>query len=653
MSLPRWSSLTLRTKGLVVVALPVLPLLFFWLIIGAALVRQAAPASTATRTLTIQAGLARAVAALLDTEAAARAYAAGGGPDALARFDQARGQVPAFFAQVDQAVIDDGVRASLRGAETRAAAGLDRLSAAIAQAPASPGELAAALDASAATAEDVRARVASIEQRVLALQAERAARSQRATLWLLGILLGGSLLCTGAGFAGALVLARGINTRAQRLTDVADALANGEVLPVQAAPIRDEIDTLDAHLRRASALLEQRARDLRDASHTLDDFFNLSGDLFCVAGFDGYFKRLNPAWARTFGFTTEEFCARPFIEWVHPDDRERTISEAGGLARGQETVSFENRYLSADGSYRWLLWNARSRVDEGVIYASARDVSDEREARLALDRANTALRGRTAELEASNRELEAFSYSVSHDLRAPLRAIAGFSQSVEEDYADRLDDAGRHALGRIRAGAMRMGQLIDELIDLSRFTRADMQRQPVDLTALAAAIVAELRQRAPGRDAEIAIAEGLVAVGDPRMLRVALQNLLENAWKYTGRTAAARIELGVTRQDGADVFHVRDNGAGFDNRYAAKLFSAFERLHTESEFEGTGIGLATVQRIVRRHGGRIWADGRVGAGAVFFFTLEPDPRRPHDSEPDDSARRGQPGRRRPDLAGVS
>ncbi len=239
-----------------------------------------------------------------------------------------------------------------------------------------------------------------------------------------------------------------------------------------------------------------------------------------------------------------------------------------------------------------------------------------------LSGANAALAETANQLASTNKELEAFSYSVSHDLRAPLRSIDGFSRIVEQRYADRMDEQGVNYLQRVRAASRRMGQLIDDLLSLSRLTRADLRKEPVDLSALAAGIVADLQERFPERRVGVSIAPDLRADCDPRLMRVALENLLGNAWKFTGKTAEPCVEIGKT--DGADgrpVFYVRDNGAGFDMTYADKLFGAFQRLHGMTEFEGTGIGLATVQRIVHRHGGRVWAEGEVDRGATFFFTL--------------------------------
>ncbi|HUB07205.1 MAG TPA: response regulator [Myxococcales bacterium] len=226
------------------------------------------------------------------------------------------------------------------------------------------------------------------------------------------------------------------------------------------------------------------------------------------------------------------------------------------------------------------------------------------------------------ELERKNRELEAFSYSVSHDLRAPLRSIDGFGRALVEDCADRLDERGRHHLDRIRAATQRMGELIDDLLALSRVSRSELRREPVKLSDVARSVMEELRRKEPERSATVELQDGLLVEADLRLVRILLENLLGNAWKFTAKKASPRIELGARVEfPGEPHFFVRDNGAGFDMAYAGKLFSPFQRLHSDKEFPGTGIGLATVQRIVDRHGGRVWAEGAVGRGAAIFFTL--------------------------------
>ncbi len=238
-----------------------------------------------------------------------------------------------------------------------------------------------------------------------------------------------------------------------------------------------------------------------------------------------------------------------------------------------------------------------------------------------LQERNESLRRNAAELLAANTELDAFAYSVSHDLRAPLRSIDGFSQVLLEDYAGKLDEAGRESLHRVRAASQRMGTLIDDLLKLARVTRAEIRTEDVDLSGMARDIVADLQRTTPERQVEFEIAPGLKARGDTRLLRVALDNLLRNSWKYTAKQPAPRVEFRSADANGGRTFMVRDNGAGFDMKYADKLFGVFQRLHAAADFEGTGIGLATVRRIINRHGGRIWAEGAVDQGATFYFTL--------------------------------
>lgn len=228
---------------------------------------------------------------------------------------------------------------------------------------------------------------------------------------------------------------------------------------------------------------------------------------------------------------------------------------------------------------------------------------------------------RTRELAASNQELEAFSYSVSHDLRAPLRTIDGFSLALEEDFGEKLDAQGKDYISRVRNGVQRMGMLIDSLLQLSRVTRSDVQRERVDLSQLATLVFREIQTSDPEREVNWIAQPGVMAEADPRLMRIAFENLIGNAWKFTARATGAKVTFGSSRQDGKTVYFLRDNGAGFDMQYVDRLFTAFQRLHGEREFKGSGIGLATVSRIIRRHHGSIRAEGEPGKGATFFFTL--------------------------------
>ncbi|MCO5097416.1 MAG: PAS domain-containing protein [Rhodocyclaceae bacterium] len=296
------------------------------------------------------------------------------------------------------------------------------------------------------------------------------------------------------------------------------------------------------------------------------------------------------------------------------------------LGRG-ETYSVETRFRRKDGSLFWGFLTGRA-IDPahpqgGSVWINL-DITDRKLAEAEVRKLNEELeqrvRERTAELTAANKELEAFSYSVSHDLVSPLRAIDGFSRMIEEDYEPLLDARGKEYIGRIRNGTQRMHQLIDDMLALSRVTRNEMKRVSVNLSGIASTILSDMKQMQPVREVTTRIALDIGVIGDPNLLRIALENLLRNAWKFTAKKPAI-IEFGALHEENETVYFVRDNGAGFDMKYAGKLFGAFQRMHGPQEFEGTGIGLAIVQRIIQRHGGRIWAEAVPDQGATFFFTL--------------------------------
>jgi len=279
----------------------------------------------------------------------------------------------------------------------------------------------------------------------------------------------------------------------------------------------------------------------------------------------------------------------------------------------------ETEFITLQGRSFWAGLSLRLKVDtEGGLYCNAtfRDISERK-------RAFAKIQDLNAELEAANKELEAFSYSVSHDLRAPLRAIDGFSQAMLEDYQDRLDSTGQDYLRRLRAAAQRMGHLIDDMLQLSRITRADLVVAEVDLSAMAIEIATELSQREPQRVVDFRISPDLITMGDAQLLRIALTNLFENAWKFTARREISIITFASRDGDQGPIYFIQDNGVGFDMAYANKLFQAFQRLHDAREFPGTGIGLAIVQRVIQKHGGKIWAQAEPESGATFYFSLQP------------------------------
>jgi PAS domain S-box-containing protein len=554
----------------------------------------------------------------------------------------------------------------------------------------------------------------------------------------------------------------------------ADTLAAGQLTLALALTATIAAGVL-AFLAITQALRDLAAR--KRAEEELERFFTLTHDLLCIAGFNGYFQRVNPAWERTLGYSAEELVARPYLEFVHPDDRAATQAQAVRQSGGQDALAFENRYRCKDGTYRWLQWNARPIISQQQIFATARDITDRRRveqihlqfralfeslpglylvlkpdltivavsdaylkatlteraailgqglftifpdnpaeagatgvsnlraslnrvlatgaadtmaiqkydvrrpdgefeekywspinspvlgtdgqieyiihrvedvtefvrARPALATADvdTGLQARlermqaevfqstqrvqaaNRQLEAANAELEAFSYSVSHDLRAPLRHIDGFAGLLTQHAANTLDEKGRRYVNVIAEAARKMGRLIDDLLAFSRTGRVKMHVSQVNQDDLVAAVIRDGRFDREGRSIEWRIAPLPPVRADAALLRQVWSNYLENAVKYSGKVSHPCIEVGT--QPGPGVHEitcfVRDNGAGFDMRYVDKLFGVFQRLHTEAEFEGTGIGLANVRRIITRHGGRTWAESVMGQGATFYFSL--------------------------------
>jgi two-component system NtrC family sensor kinase len=334
------------------------------------------------------------------------------------------------------------------------------------------------------------------------------------------------------------------------------------------------------------------------------------------------------------GLSGQDTCSRikatpgirnvPLLMLTALEDREAMIH---GLSVGADD------YISKSGDFEILKARMRAQIRrrhfEDEIHRTREELLRKElemaEAHAARDLAETRAR-LVDELESRNHELEAFSYSVSHDLRAPLRTIDGFSQALLDDHADKLDEKGKHYLHRVRAATTRMGELIDDLLELSRVGRTELRRSRFDLSTLATRVLAELGNKDPERVVETHVQDGLLMEADSQLMRIVLDNLLGNAWKFTMKAERATIQLGAEERSGGPVYFVRDNGAGFNMTFVARLFSPFQRLHSEADFPGTGIGLATVHRIVDRHGGRIWAEGAVGAGATLYFTVPPERR---------------------------
>ncbi|NLE29642.1 MAG: PAS domain S-box protein [Phycisphaerae bacterium] len=369
---------------------------------------------------------------------------------------------------------------------------------------------------------------------------------------------------------------------------------------------------------------------LRESEEKFRNLVESSSDWIWEIDVTGVYTYVSPQVETILGYKPKEVVGKPLFDLVPPDEAVR-IAEILKDAKetGRSIITLENFHLHKDGRRVVLetsgipIFNKAGKVIgwRGVD----RDITERKRAEEEIRNLNAELEqrvsDRTAELVLANRELEAFSYSVSHDLRAPLRSINGFCMILQEQYADRMDAEGRDYLERVIAASRHMSQLIDDILRLSQVSRMEIYRKPINLSEIVQDVAAELRQSQQDRSVEFIIQPDVIVTADENLMRIALRNLLSNAWKFTGKISHARIEFGVTEIDGEKVFYVQDNGAGFDMDYAEKLFGVFQRLHPASEFEGTGIGLAIVQRIIRRHGGRIWAKGEVDKGASFYFTL--------------------------------
>ncbi|MBI2295081.1 MAG: PAS domain S-box protein [Betaproteobacteria bacterium] len=377
--------------------------------------------------------------------------------------------------------------------------------------------------------------------------------------------------------------------------------------------------------RKAAEALANERNLLRSIIDNLPDWIYVKGP-------DYRYLLLNARARELHGLTSFEEVVGKTVFDLFPLEFAKTIDaeDRSVLETGQPVVNRERSMLLPNGDYRWYL-NKKVPLPgpeghiAGVIGINV-DVTEIRKSAEMVRQLNAELEQRvierTRQLEMTNKELESFAYAVSHDLRAPLRSIDGFSQALLEDYGARFDATGKDYLRRVRDATQRMAQLIDDLLALSRVARAELRRRKVDLSRMVKEIAQELARQGRDRDVALTVAPGLTASADPNLLRIALQNLLDNAWKFTARRRTAKVEVGVTEHRGRRAFFVRDNGVGFDMAYYDRLFGAFQRLHNEAEFPGTGVGLATVQRIMRRHGGEAWAESAVDRGSTFYFTLE-------------------------------
>ena len=438
-----------------------------------------------------------------------------------------------------------------------------------------------------------------------------------------------------------------------------DVLPDGKKIDllITSSPIRDSVGNIVAivelekditarrnlekqlkdYAENLETLVDERTLELRDSEERYRGLYDSSIDGIASATMDGNIIECNQAFADMFGYSKNEIKIMNYLDFIPGKWRDivaRIISEQilpRGFSDVLEIEGIKQEGIIFPASARiWVIKDEDGRPAR--MWILVRDITErkklegklksytEKLKRLDEERAEE-LRRKTVELEVLNKELEAFSYAVSHDLRAPLRSINGFSKALLDDYIDVLDAEGRDYLQRVRKATKRMAEIIDELLALSRVTRTEMHREKVDLSNMVHEVLTELQESQPERQVEFIVAPGLVADGDARLLSLVFDNLLGNAWKFTGNKSNAQIEFGVTWKGIDRVFFVRDNGAGFNMEYVNKLFGAFQRLHSPEEFPGVGVGLATVKRIINRHGGRVWAEGEVDKGATFYFTL--------------------------------
>jgi PAS domain S-box-containing protein len=398
-----------------------------------------------------------------------------------------------------------------------------------------------------------------------------------------------------------------------------------EVVPAWSASVVEAVRRGHGLLRQRTAMRETEAQieSMARAAQHREAFFAMSLDMLCIADIDGYFRQLNPAWSRL-GWSFEELCGRPFLEFVHPDDVAATLEVMGKLTTSDySTVEFENRYRCRDGTYRWLLWTSRTSYDaahpdDRLYYAVAHDIT-ERKAR------EEQLRLQSEKLARSNADLEQFAHIASHDLQEPLRMVTSYVRLLEKRYKGHLDAQADKYIHYAVDGALRMHALINDLLAYSRVNSEGLELVPVDSGTVLARALDDLRVVIEDSGARLAIGELPVVLADAGQIRQVFQNLVGNAVKFTARGEAPQVGIAAVPEPGAPEtvrFTVADRGIGIEPHHFQRIFEIFQRLHGRGEYPGTGIGLAVCQKIVQRHGGRIWVESEVGRGTAFHFTLQ-------------------------------
>ena len=469
------------------------------------------------------------------------------------------------------------------------------------------------------------------EQRVgtLYLRSDLGARRERLIPYtvIVAIVLGASML---VALMLSRFLQRGISRPLLALAETAKVISTRRDYSVRAIKFsNDEVGAVTDSFNHMLTQIQERDAALRQNEERFRQLANAVPAFVWTCDASGATIYFNEPWYEYTGRTPADSLGFKWTQVVHPDDREAYVRTWHNALQKGDPFEAEARFRRFDDEYRWFLSRAHPLRDlSGSLatwFGNGIDIEEKKQAEEKINEMNAMLeqrvQERTAQLEASNRELEAFSYSVAHDLRAPLRSIDGFNQALLEDYGKDFPPDAQELMQRSRQASQRMSQLIDDLLNLSRVARAEMRRQRVSLSEIAQSVATELQKNEPDRKVTFQIEPGLFANGDDRLLRLVLENLLGNSFKFTRDKPEAKIEFKSMRQDGKRVLFVRDNGAGFKMEYANKLFGPFQRLHAATEYPGTGIGLATVHRILMRHGGKIRPESKEGFGATFYFTL--------------------------------
>jgi len=385
-----------------------------------------------------------------------------------------------------------------------------------------------------------------------------------------------------------------------------------------------ELTVHQIELEMQNEALRTAQRDLEESRDRYADLYDFAPVGYFTFKHRGVVESVNLTGASLLGVERKKLLNRGFGRFVAEEDLSRWNHHLTDVQRNSQKQTCELLLKREDASSFYArVESIRVDLSSGtpVVRSIVSDITERKRTEEEIQRLNDDLRARNEKLEFANKELESFIYSVAHDLRGPLRHIHGFADVVMKNIADKLNERDKGYLSRIHDGAEKMSRLIDDLLNLSRISRQEIQKREVNISAVAASIITALREAHPGKSVEVDIKEGLAVFADPGLIEVVLSNLIGNAWKFTRKTEHACIELGTIEQNGKIIYYVRDNGAGFNQEYAGKMFWPFHRLHSETEFEGTGIGLAIVDRIIRRHGGKVWAEGTEGKGATIYFSL--------------------------------